>query len=648
VLRWLARRVARRQEGLPRAWQVRRIVLVGRPFTIDRGEMTHSMKLKRRSIAEHFAPTLEAASAPRPRGVAVVPRDGERSDSIPTGGLVAALWGRPRHDDGGFAAAADLATARLPEPISAVLERAGQTLDQCRAAGVLYSPISSDGAPPAAPLCDAPPRPEGLFTSVAEAALGEAGLWGIAVPAAHGGCGGSVLDLVRSVTRIAGQVPTAAGMLAVHSSIGAVSALDAFGTPEQQSRHLPGLAVGRPLSVFAATEPEVGCDLGAVRTTLTRRDGRTVVDGTKMFITNATHGRLVKLLATAEGKPVVALVRLPEHDTAEFRLLPYALHPLRHTANHALEFRGFQIDERDVLVSPDGDGMRIVWHGLNRGRATLAAQAAGTLGLLARHARDHALRRVTWGQPIASRQLVQGRLARIAAARMACVALSTWAAAAIDSGGGELEAITAKVVASRAVREGAHDALGIHGGRAFLVGHPLGDSLHDHLAVGVYEGESELLGLALFKGLTRRHPLLANRSSGKVKAAMAWLSWRVAGLVPQGPDTGILDRRLRGHARNARRVLASSAVVIDGAIRRHGRGLAERQLEVGELSATVREAASVLAVAHHADVLGDDRSIATADVWCRMALARATGKRLTAADHAAIAALGRGVVDGHG
>ena len=95
-------------------------------------------------------------------------------------------------------------------------------------------------------------------------------------------------------------------------------------------------------------------------------------------------------------------------------------------------------------------------------------------------------------------------------------------------------------------------------------------------------------------------------------------------------------------------LLASSAVAIDRAIRRHGRGLAERQLEVGELSATVREAASVLAVAHHADVLGDDGSIATADVWCRMALARATGKRLTASDHAAIAALGRVVVDGHG
>ena len=67
---------------------------------------------------------------------------------------------------------------------------------------------------------------------------------------------------------------------------------------------------------------------------------------------------------------------------------------------------------------------------------------------------------------------------------------------------------------------------------------------------------------------------------------------------------------------------------------------------MGALSAAVRDAASVLAVAHHADVRGDDEGLLTADVWCRMALARAAGRRLTPADHAAIGALGRGIVEG--
>ena len=100
---------------------------------------------------------------------------------------------------------------------------------------------------------------------------------------------------------------------------------------------------------------------------------------------------------------------------------------------------------------------------------------------------------------------------------------------------------------------------------------------------------------------------------------------------------------LRDHARQARSELARVALSIDCVIRRHGRSLAERQLEIGALSARVRDLASVLAVAHHADATADDRAIASADVWCRLALARALSRRLTAADHAAVAGLGKSV-----
>jgi hypothetical protein len=340
-------------------------------------------------------------------------------------------------------------------------------------------------------------------------------------------------------------------------------------------------------------------------------------------------------------------VQLPEADTASFRLRSYSLHPLKHAHNAALEFDGFEVDPANVLdPGGDGDAMRIVWHGLNRGRVTLAAQAAGTLRLLFGQARDYAARRTTWGRPIASRQLVQGRLGRIAASVVACDALAAWAAAAIDEGqSGEWEAITAKVVASQCVRDAAIDALGVHGGRAFLVGHPLGDSFHDHFAVGVYEGESDLLGLALFKGISKYHPLAPlMREPAVARRAAAWLAWRVARLAARGRrlDVGVLDGELRTHAATARQLLSATAVRIDRAIRRHGRGLAERQLEIAALSAAVRDALSVLAVAHHADASGDDRLLPPAHAWCRLALARAAGRSPTAADLTAVAAAGAG------
>jgi alkylation response protein AidB-like acyl-CoA dehydrogenase len=476
------------------------------------------------------------------------------------------------------------------------------------------------------------------------------------VPEAFGGSGCTMLELARAITRIAAEVPTAAGMLSVHSSIGAVSAIAAFGSPEQRHRHLPGLAQGRPLSIFAATEPDAGCDLGAIRTRLERRDGRLLLSGTKMFITGATHGRLAKVLAADAsgtgdaGLPAVVLVRLPESDTGSFRLRGYGLHPLRHAHNAALEFDAFEVDEADVLRPPVGetDGMSIVWHGLNRGRVTLAAQAAGTIRLLLAAARDYSRERRTWGRPIGSRQLVQGRLARMAAGIIACDSLAAWAASAVDADApGDVEAITAKIIAGECVRDAAIGALGVHGGRAFLVGHPWGDSLHDHLAVGVYEGESDLLGLALFKGLCRRHPVASlPRGTAAGRRAIEWLAWRVGRFAAGNrQDAAILDRRLRDHARRARRGLSAAAIRIDRAVRRHGRGLAERQLEIGDLSAEVRAWASILAVAHHADARGDDAPLLAADCWCRLAAARACGSKPAAADHQSLAELGRLVVE---
>lgn len=644
VVRWISRRLTRRQASLPRAWRIRDFVLVHRPFDVARGEATASLKPRRSVIAAHHQDRVRTATAVgeqrRVSVAAPIPTQAEAGGERRSW-LAAALWDA---GPGGFAAAAARAAEPLPDRIEAVLERADGEIGRLRQEGELYAPLPQ-GSQTAAPLADAPPPPRGVFTAAAESVLGETGLWGLAVPEAHGGSGGSTLDLVRAISRLATNVPTAAGTLAVHSSIGAVAAVVGFGTAEQSSRLLPELAAGRPLSIFAATEADAGCDLGRVTTTLEDHGGRLLLTGTKMFITGATHGRLVKVLAVRSGKPVVVLARLPEADTATFRLRRYALHPLKHAHNAALEFQDFEIDPRDVLDPGAGrDPMAIVWHGLNRGRVTLAAQAAGTLRLLLAHARDHAERRVTWGQPIASRQLVQGRLGRIAAAISACDALAAWAAAAVDDGqGGEWEAITAKVVASQCVRDAAIDALGVHGGRAFLVGHPLGDSFHDHFAVTVYEGESELLGLALFKGLVRHHPLATTRTAAAWRRAAAWIAWRAAAVAGgSGQDVAILDRVLRGHARHARRALARLALAIDGAMRRHGRSLAERQLEVAALSAAVRDATSVLAVAHHADAAGDDSILPPADAWCRLALARAAGRSPGVEDLVALARVGRG------
>lgn len=634
LLAWFARRVAWRQQRLPTPWQVGHLLLLGRSFDPHTGEMTASMKLRRNVIADHFqkeTAALAETPAQLPPGMTAINRPSPpAATSHPAADC---LW-QPSLA-GGFAAAAESAAASLPPHIAAVEADAVEMATRLRDEGLLF---------------DA----DGRLSRSTEEALATTGLFGLAVPRDHGGCGSGMQDLCRVISRLGTISPTSAGMLAVHSTIGAVWALRDFGSPQQQQRHLPQLARGTPLSIFAATEPDAGCDLGRVSTTLERRDGRLFVSGHKLFITGATHGRLVKLLARDAAnshKPVVVLVQLPPHDTDRVRLERCQLHPLKHAHNQAIVLRDFEVHADDVLTDcpqprREPDAMRIVWHGLNRGRVTLAAQAVGTLSLMLDEATNYARARVTWGQPIASRELIQGRVARIAAARTTCEAVTSWAATAIDAGGtGELEAIVAKVTASGLVRDAAADAYGIHGGRAFLLGHPLGDSLHDHFAVNTYEGESGLLELALFKGLLKHHPLHATRHRSLLARVRPMLGLAISRRSSAAEDRSILNARFRSFATTARRGLATAARQIERALRQHGRSLADRQLLVGHLAARVREQLVVLAVAHHADrVLAakhDLPALSAAETSCRLGLARAQGRHLTAHDLSCIAETGK-------
>ena len=667
ILRWFSRRLSDHQKDLPQRECVRRFVLVDHPFDTAHGEATESFKIKRRIISKNFASYIhcfesQASHVEKSRlpGVGIINKKHHRSTetkqpnpqaqslSQQTSLLTSAFWGGTgsSRNGGGFADAAEEMAAGIPGEISAILNDAKTVIENCRNNDELYDKAEGPTLP-AAPLADPPLPPTGKLSARAEQAIGRTGLWGLLVPQAYGGLGCTCIEFMQAITHLAGVNPTVSGLLSVHSTIGAVSALTAFGSEDQRAHWLPQLARGDMISVFAATEPDAGCDLHRVASQLEYDGSRYLLTGTKMFITGATYGRLVKLLAISEGKPVVVLVKLPHSNTPQFLLQRYGLHPLKHAHNNALTFKRFPVDSSAVLrpeesVNDQGtvrDGMSIVWHGLNRGRVSLAAQAAGTISVLLNQAVAFSGKRYTWGQPIQKRELVLGRLGRMASARLACEALSGWSASVIDGGGsGELEAILAKVVASRCLRQAAVDALGIHGGRAFLVGHPLGDSFHDHFAAGIYEGESDLLGLALFKGIAKHHPLASSRKP------LEWLRWRSSQFLRHSlvkEDTALLDGELRDLATQARRGIVAMSVEADQLLRRYGKNLSEQQLTLANLSVQIQDLISCLATIHLADRRGDSTSLHAAVCWCRPIIMKFFGKPLASRDHKRLAELGR-------
>src|SRR5262249_52624500 len=335
--------------------------------------------------------------------------------------------------------------------------------------------------------------------------LADAGYWGLLIDPRYGGQGAPFQRFTQFLTRMATIDPMVAGMASIHGCIGAVDPVRTFGTPEQKARFLPKLASGERLSGFALTEPGAGSDLTALRTTAVLHGGDYVVNGEKLFITNVIPGRTAGLVCLIDKKPAVLVVDLPDQENEHFQLVRYGLYALRHAHNNGLRFKDFRVPKENLLKPAVGDGLTIGYHGLNLGRLSLCANAAGCMRVMLANVLPWAEFRVTYGQPIATRELVKRRIARLAGLIVATDALVAWGSWLIDQGyRGEMECIIAKIFGSEAQKEAAIELfMKTHGGRSFLKGHPFGDNVYDFLAPCIYEGEGEVLGMAFFKSLVK-------------------------------------------------------------------------------------------------------------------------------------------------
>src|SRR6202035_3520365 len=128
----------------------------------------------------------------------------------------------------------------------------------------------------------------------------ELGLLGILVPEAYEGAGLDHLSFAIFVEEVARDSASTAGILDVHASVG-TEPIVLFGTEEQKRRWLPDLAQGKKLAAFALTEPKRGSDAALLKTTATRRDGGYVLNGTKIFITNAGEAGLYRGMAATQA-----------------------------------------------------------------------------------------------------------------------------------------------------------------------------------------------------------------------------------------------------------------------------------------------------------------------------------------------------------
>lgn len=486
--------------------------------------------------------------------------------------------------------------------------------------------------------------------------LAGAGYWGLLVDPEYGGSGASMRQFASMITQMATIDPTVAGLASVHGCIGAVDPVRSFGSPQQKSRFLPKLADGTRLSAFALTEPGAGSDLTALKTTAVLEGDHYVVNGEKLFITNAVPGRTIGLVCKIDGSPSVLIVDLPEEENESFHLKRYGLYALRSAHNNGLVFKNFRVPKENLLTPIRGDGLTIAYHGLNLGRVALCANAAGTMRWMLAEMLPWAEYRETYGQSIDRRELVRRRVGQMAGMIVACDALTQWCAGLIDQGyRGEMECIVAKIFGSEAQKEAAIELfMKTHGGRSFLKGHMFGDNVHEFLAPCIYEGEGEMLGMAFFKSLVKHHGKLYFEPIGRTlhergvsqpsltnpahlwalrRPMTAYAKWFVSRRMSgtRWSPLPSMTRHLKDHATFAQKLLARSEFMISGTMRKHQLKLADRQCRMSQISETLQDAIVMLVTSLYAAQSEDEITRQAADTMCSRLRRKITGKQ--ASDH---------------
>jgi alkylation response protein AidB-like acyl-CoA dehydrogenase len=331
--------------------------------------------------------------------------------------------------------------------------------------------------------------------------MAELGLLGIPIPEGYGGAGGDTLAYAIAIEELTRVDSSVAITVAAHTSLGTMP-IFLFGSDEQKERWLPDLASGRRLAAFGLTEPDAGSDAGATRTTAELRDGAWVVNGSKMFITNAGTDLTWGVTITARtGEDEISNL-VVENGSPGYEVSA-PLHKLgwRASDTRALAFTDCTVPEENLL-GPRGKGFTQFLEILDGGRISVAAMGVGLAQGAYDLAADYARERTQFGKPIGRFQAIAFQLADMAVEIEAGRQLVYRAAWLKDRGRPfALEAAMAKLYTGELSHRVANQALQIHGGYGFMEESPIARLYRDQKILEIGEGTNEVQRMVIARHL---------------------------------------------------------------------------------------------------------------------------------------------------
>ncbi|GJQ30359.1 MAG: acyl-CoA dehydrogenase [Phycisphaerae bacterium] len=327
------------------------------------------------------------------------------------------------------------------------------------------------------------------------------GVLGMTIPKEYGGLGMGITSYNRVLEKIGSYCGSTAVMVSAHQSIGC-KAVMLFGNDEQKKKWLPHLAKDW-LSAFCLSEPNVGCDAGGQETTFTRDGDYYVITGEKKWATSGALSGLFTVMAREErpdGKgKVSALVMHPWIEGVEIFQKNRSKCGIRGTWQARIRFTKARV-HKSHLLGKEGRGFQMALSCLNYGRCTLSAGMLGGARRAFDQATKWAMTRHQFGAPLADKELVRLRIARMAAYDYAIDAVLYMTTGMLDRHDEDIQVETAlcKVFASEMGWRVTNDAMQIMGGEGYMTENEVERIFRDSRINLIVEGANEVMQSYIF------------------------------------------------------------------------------------------------------------------------------------------------------
>lgn len=335
--------------------------------------------------------------------------------------------------------------------------------------------------------------------------MGELGLFGIYLPEKYGGGGLDILSYIVAIEEIARVDGSHAATLAAHNSLG-IGPIYKFGSDEQKEKYLPQLCTGEALWSFGLTEPNAGSDSRGTQTKAELINGKWVINGSKIFITNGstdiTIGSTVQVLSGMNGGRSEFSTIIVENGTKGFSARTMKKKMMWRASNTSeLFFDNCSVPEENLL-GKRGQGSGIMLQTLDGGRLSIAAMGLGLAQGAFEMALEYSKERKQFGRPISKFQGVSFKLADMATKIEAARALLYKACQLYDSGQPfAKQAAMAKLYCSEIAKQVADDAVQIHGGYGLMKEYDVERFYRDQRLLQIGEGTSEIQRLVISRYL---------------------------------------------------------------------------------------------------------------------------------------------------